>query len=203
MYPFTISLQSGASSRAYTLCVTSQAAREQWKDKIESAKALRRYDIENNRTFAIHTISVPDEVKKSAIKAADTFMWCNREAVAIALNHTVWIGWRRDSHCEWADPGQRLTAAYRELVRIPSMASITAVTVIPDFGWLLVKIGGRLFAFNLGLMMPTHEPTTWVKTTLTQGIELSTPAEEVAFVRLGTTKGRLLGELGMVLRGPG
>lgn len=83
--------------------------------------------------------------------------------------------------------------AYRELIRLHPMMSITMPVVIPDFGWLLVCAGGRLMAFNLKIMIPTHDRSTWLKTTKAQSVELSAP-QEVAFVRLGMTKGRLLGE---------
>lgn len=105
MYPFTIALRAGNNSRTYTLCVSSQAAREQWKEKIESAKALRRYDVESNRTYAIHTIHIPAEVNVPTVKTADTFSWLTREAVAIAAAKSVWIGWRRDSHSELTRSG--------------------------------------------------------------------------------------------------
>ena len=55
-------------------------------------------------------------------------------------------------------------------------------------------VGGSLVAFNLRDMIPTHAPETWILTNRAQGIELSPPDQDVAFVRVGTTKGRLLGE---------
>jgi hypothetical protein len=72
--------------------------------------------------------------------------------------------------------------------------------MIPDFGWLLVIVGGSLVAFNLREIIPTHAPATWMKATRAQGIELSQPDQDVAFLRVGTTKGRLLGEFGIILQ---
>jgi hypothetical protein len=100
MYPFSIALRAGASSKTYTLCVASQAAREQWKEKIENAKALRRYDIESNRTFAIHTIYLPPEINLPGLRAADTFSWLGRETVVVGAGRSIWFGWRRDSQSE-------------------------------------------------------------------------------------------------------
>jgi hypothetical protein len=107
MYPLTIALRAGSNTRLYTLCVSSQAARDQWREKIESAKALRRFDVESNRTYAVHTINSPGEIQLPAVVTADTFHWTNREAVVVAAARSIWIGWRRDSHslsrfdCAW------------------------------------------------------------------------------------------------------
>jgi hypothetical protein len=49
---------------------------------------------------------------------------------------------------------------------------ITAVSVLPDFGWLFVLSSGTLMAFSLG-----------------------EKDRQVAFVRVGVTKGRVLSEL--------
>lgn len=97
MYPFSVALRAGASSKTYTLCVSSQAAREQWREKIENAKALRRYDIESNRTFAIHTIYIPREINLPGLMTADTFSWLGRETVVVGAGRSIWFGWRRDS----------------------------------------------------------------------------------------------------------
>jgi len=58
----------------------------------------------------------------------------------------------------------------------------------------MVIVGGTLVAFNLRDIIPTHAPETWATTTRAQGIQLSQADQDVAFVRVGTTKGRLLGE---------
>lgn len=49
--------------------------------------------------FAVHTISIPTEIKE-AILTADTFSWLNRETVAVATVKAVWLGWKRDSRGE-------------------------------------------------------------------------------------------------------
>jgi len=79
---------------------------------------------------------------------------------------------------------------------------VSTITIIPDFGWLLVVVGGSLIAFNLRDIIPTHAPETWIKTTQAQGIELTPPDQDVAFVRVGTTKGRLLGRWLLFLASP-
>lgn len=98
MYPFTITHKSGPNPKVYTLCVATPGARDKWREKIENAKAIRRYDVESNRAYAIHTIYIPRDI--NVPKTADTFTWLGRETVAVAAGKSVWIGWRRDSHCE-------------------------------------------------------------------------------------------------------
>ncbi|WRT67006.1 uncharacterized protein IL334_003972 [Kwoniella shivajii] len=173
MFPFTISTSGGINGRTYALCTA-----EEWKEKIEGAKTLRKFDIEGNRTFAVHTITIPLEIRDS-IMAADTFSWHNRETVAIATSKSVWLGWRRDSK------------TFRELIRYNS-GHISMVAVIPDFGWLLILTSGSLLAYNLREMIPTSNPETWVFQGRMQGERLSAPEHTVAFVRIGVTKGRLL-----------
>ena len=100
MYPFTINHKSGSVSKIYTLCVATTKARDQWREQIENAKAIRRFDVENNRACAIHTIYIPREINVPSVVTADTFTWLGRETVAVAAGKSVWIGWRRDSHCQ-------------------------------------------------------------------------------------------------------
>jgi hypothetical protein len=99
MYPFAIAHKSGPGSKVYTLCVATPSARDQWKEKIENAKAIRRYDVESNRAYAIHTVYIPREISVQNVITADTFSWLGRESIAIAVGKSVWMGWRRDSHC--------------------------------------------------------------------------------------------------------
>ena len=84
-----------------------------------------------------------------------------------------------------------MSLAYRELIKFTSRA-ITTVSIVPDFGWLLVLASGTLIAFDLHEIMPTSEPSTWVQQTKSQGIVMSSAETEVAFARVGTTKGRTL-----------
>ena len=133
--------------------------------------------------------------------AADTFTWLGRETVAIATPRSVWIGWRRNSLCK-SPCVLRLDvictdnhgSAYRELITF-SRGMISSITIVPDFGWLLVLVSGTLIAFNLRDMVPTHEPVTWSKKLKSQGTHLNGQDQNVAFTRLGVTKDRLLGEL--------
>lgn len=83
--------------------------------------------------------------------------------------------------------------AYRELIRFNS-GFITAICIVPDFGWLLVLVSGSLLAFNLREMITTPEPVTWAPKGRMHGLELSSLEQNVAFVKVGTTKGRTLGE---------
>lgn len=84
--------------------------------------------------------------------------------------------------------------AFRELVRL-QLGIISMVTIVPDFGWLLVVSSGNLLAFSLRDMMPASDPATWVMLGKVQAKFMSDPEKVVAFVRVGFTKGRLLGEL--------
>lgn len=43
--------------------------------------------------------------------------------------------------------------------------------------------------------MPTHEPVTWIPQSSRDALRLSAAEHNVAFVKVGTTKGRLLGKL--------
>ena len=87
-----------------------------------------------------------------------------------------------------------LTEAYREIIRFSAPQTVTTVAIVPDFGWLLAVVSGALIAFNLRDIVPTHEPLTWSKATRSAGVDLSSPELEVGLVRIGTTKGRLLGK---------
>ncbi|WVW83239.1 hypothetical protein I302_105258 [Kwoniella bestiolae CBS 10118] len=173
MFPFTITTSSGVNGRTYTLCTA-----EEWKEKIEGAKTLRKFDIEGNRTFAIHSITVPPEIR-DPIMAADTFAWHNRETIAVATSRSVWLGWRRDSK------------TFRELIKFSS-GHISMVSIVPDFGWLLVSSSGSLLAYNLRDMIPTSNPDTWIAKGRLEGQRLSVPEHNIAFARVGVTKGRLL-----------
>ncbi|WWC85367.1 uncharacterized protein L201_000230 [Kwoniella dendrophila CBS 6074] len=173
MFPFTISTSSGINGRTYALCTA-----EEWKEKIEGAKTLRKFDVEGNRTFAVHNITISPEIR-DPIMAADTFNWHNRETIAVATSRSVWLGWRRDSK------------TFRELIKF-QFGHISMVTIVPDFGWLLVSASGSLLAYNLRDMIPTSNPDTWVVKGRLEGQSLSAPEHSVAFARVGVTKGRLL-----------
>ncbi|OCF39870.1 hypothetical protein I317_06307 [Kwoniella heveanensis CBS 569] len=173
MFPFTISTAGGRNGRTYTLCTA-----DEWKEKIEGAKTLRKFDIESNRTFAVHTITTPPEISDPVV-AADTFTWHNRETVAIATGKSIWLGWRRDSK------------SFRELIRFQT-GHIAAVSIVPDFSWLLVVSAGNLLAYSMKEMIPTSNPVTWVSKGRMGGDRLSAADHMVAFVRIGVTKGRLL-----------
>jgi hypothetical protein len=86
-----------------------------------------------------------------------------------------------------------LILAFRELIRL-NFGIINMVTIVPDFGWLLVLASGSLLAFSLREMMPASDPATWVMLGKVQAKELGEPEKLVAFVRVGFTKGRLLGK---------
>jgi hypothetical protein len=91
----------------------TQSARQQWHEKIDGAKTLRKFDIESNRVhishhcdtgltlqlFAIHHLHVPPEIS-DPVQTVETFLAFNRDAVAIATSNSVWIGFKRDSRCE-------------------------------------------------------------------------------------------------------
>ena len=83
-------------------------------------------------------------------------------------------------------------AAYRELISFRT-GTVTAISIVPDFGWLLVLVSGALLAFNLQEIIPTSEPSTWIPKVRSQGLQMSQPDHNVAFARVGTTKGRTLG----------
>ncbi|WVR05091.1 hypothetical protein IAU60_002103 [Kwoniella sp. DSM 27419] len=173
MYPFTIGVPGGPVGRSYTLCTA-----QEWKEKIEGAKMLRQFDVEGNRTYAVHTITIPPVIKQ-AVTVADTFSLHGREAIAVATSSSVWVGWRRDSQ------------SYRELVRL-NPGHITMISFVPDFQWLLVLSAGTLLAYSLKEMMPTPDPSTWTTRGKSEGDCLSGLEHFVAFVRIGVTKGRLL-----------
>nr|XP_019013428.1 uncharacterized protein I206_01495 [Kwoniella pini CBS 10737]OCF52209.1 hypothetical protein I206_01495 [Kwoniella pini CBS 10737] len=178
MFPFTVSTTGGVNGRTYTLCTATQGLREEWREKIEGAKTLRKFDVEGNRIFAVHNISVPLEIK-DPITSADTFTWHNRETIAIATSRSVWLGWRRDSK------------TFRELLRFNS-GHITMISVVPDFGWILVVSSGSLLAYDLREMIPTSNPDTWITKGRLEGQRLSEPEHNIAFARVGVTKSRLL-----------
>jgi hypothetical protein len=131
------------------------------------------------------------------ILAAEAFNWLGRRTVAVATTRSVYIGWRNDSQSklDLLSKYERITehAAYRELVRLQS-GVIRMISVVQDFGWLLVLISGNLLAFSLREMMPASDPATWVMLGQVQARVLSDPEKIVAFVRVGFTKGRLMGE---------
>lgn len=81
----------------------------------------------------------------------------------------------------------------RELIRLPGHA-ISSIALVIDFGWVLVVHGGSLLAFNLHNMIPTSEPSTWKMQGKSQAVKISSNEHSVAFVRMGYTKDRLMGE---------
>ncbi|RXK38363.1 hypothetical protein M231_04405 [Tremella mesenterica] len=176
MYPFTIS--TGAHGRTYTLCTATEAAREEWKAMIENTKRLRQFDLESNRIFAVHILHLPSIVR-DPITTAETFTWLDRETLAVASASSVWIGWRRDP------------VSYQEMIRFAT-GTITTLTIIPDFPWLLVLRAHALYAYNLADMLPTFSPSTWQMKGTIQGETISAPEHVVAFVRVGKMKGRTL-----------
>jgi hypothetical protein len=72
---------------------------------------------------------------------------------------------------------------------------IFAISVVPDFGWLLVLTSGVLLAFDLQALVPTSNPLTWVPLGRKHALELSERDRQVAFVRVGAIKGRTLGKV--------
>ncbi|KAK8869923.1 hypothetical protein IAR55_000491 [Kwoniella newhampshirensis] len=173
MFPFTVTSSGGVNGRTYTLCTA-----EEWREKIEGAKSLRKFDVDSNRIMAVHTISIPSGIKEG-LTGADAFTWHNRETVAVATPRSIWLGWRRDLR------------AFGELIRF-NAGHISMVSIIPDFGWLLILSSGTLLAYNLRELMPTSEPSTWLRKSRSDASVLSAADHVVAFVRIGVTKGRLL-----------
>jgi hypothetical protein len=83
--------------------------------------------------------------------------------------------------------------AMRELIRLPGRA-VSSIALVVDFGWLLVVHGGSLLAFNLHTMIPTSDPSTWSVQGKSGAVKISSNDHSVAFVRMGYTKDRLMGE---------
>lgn len=181
MYPFTIDMLGSAAGKQYTLCASSEQARQDWVGKLQESQVLRQIDMESNRMFTVHTISRPKAVK-GPICAAETFEWLGREGVAVASGRSVWIGWRRDA------------GTFRELVRlaIDGIPTISSVTVVPQFGYLLFLCAGRLLAYSLQDLMPSPDPEAWVARNERAGKWLGDVERSVGFVKVGHCKERLL-----------
>ncbi|EAL22516.1 hypothetical protein CNBB3940 [Cryptococcus deneoformans B-3501A] len=177
MYPFTVSI-GGPEGKAYTLCTTDQAHRSEWIDKIQNTQMLRKYDLESNRIFVTHTISMPSKMRSPVI-CSETFIVHGRDTVAFATETSVWLGWLRDTH------------SFRELVQLQN-GQISSIALVPEFSWLLVLSSGTLLAFNLKRMMPTSDPSTWMSMGRAQGQLLNQSGHSVAWVYTGKTKGRTL-----------
>ena len=96
----------------------------------------------------------------------------------------------RSTYPDRADQSQ----AYRELIRFSS-GFVSSVSIVPDFGWLLVLISGSLIAYSLDELVPTHAPETWQAKTRGGGYDLSGHEQPTAFARVGVTKGRTMGKL--------
>lgn len=92
----------------------------------------------------------------------------------------------------WLGSESGLTAAFRKVIKLHS-GTITAMSIVPDFPWLVVLSSGNLLAFSLTGLLPTSDPSTWVLMGRAQAEELSRPEVSVALVKIGLTKGRLLG----------
>ncbi|KIR26825.1 hypothetical protein I309_04203 [Cryptococcus deuterogattii LA55] len=172
MYPFTIST-GGPKGKAYTLCTISE-----WINKIQNTQMLRKYDLEGNRIFVTHTISMPSKMQNSVI-CAETFIIHGRETVAFATKTSVWLGWLRDTY------------SFRELVQLQN-GQISSIALVPEFSWLLVLSSVTLLAFNLKKMMPTSEPATWMSMGRAQGQLLNQSGHSIAWIYTGKTKGRRL-----------
>lgn len=80
------------------------------------------------------------------------------------------------------------------MIRLNNAALISAISVVPDFGWLLVVSFGNLHAYDLKQMMPASDPATWVMMGKEQARQISPLDKSIVFVRVGFTKGRLLGQ---------
>ena len=74
------------------------------------------------------------------------------------------------------------------------VSPITSVTVVSDFGYLLVLCAGRLLAYNLRDLLPSPDPDTWVTHDHKAGRMVGDVEKAVTFVRTGYCKERLLGE---------
>ncbi|KAL7422275.1 hypothetical protein Q5752_002921 [Cryptotrichosporon argae] len=176
MFPFTITI--GPGGKSYTLCTATDAARQNWAEKIESTKSLRQFDLESNRVFALHHISGPAATRE-AFMAADTFMWLNRQTMAVATSRSVWIGWRNDSH------------SYRELIKLQT-GTISTIAALPQFSTLLILASGSLLAFSLDDLVPTFDLNTWVQRDRQHAVQMNGAGELVHFFRVGSIKGRVL-----------
>lgn len=86
-------------------------------------------------------------------------------------------------------------AAFRESVRlaIDGIPTISALAVVPDFGYLLVLCAGRLLSYSLHDLVPAVDPDTWTLHHDGQGRRLGDIERGVTFVRMGYCKERLLG----------
>lgn len=88
------------------------------------------------------------------------------------------------------------TAAFRESIRlaIDGIQTISSLTVVPDFGYLLVLCAGRLLAYSLHDLIPSPDSDMWTRHSDGSGRRLGDIERSVTFVRVGVCKQRLLGK---------
>jgi hypothetical protein len=167
LYPFTIA-HIGGKMEPLTLYASSKAARDQWRAKLEEAKALRAHVQEANKvfeshiitsdTFALPTISSLDPEKPppgadpanfhGAVACAVPFQAMDgRRLIAIGCSDGVWIGLRNDS---------------RSLRKVLHLKLVTQCAVLQSFGLFVVLADKVLISYSLEALVPTsstgHDP---------------------------------------------
>lgn len=191
VFPCTIHY-SGRLGGLCTLFTESQQARNEWKQKLEEALALRKIVQESNKVFEMEALSTetfyvpPLSANTTApswnhensftgkVTCSVPFTTADgRQLIAIGCAEGVWIGFRHDS---------------RSMRRVLHLKMVTQCAMLEDFGMFLVLADKALFAYHIEALVPSSPQSAHTS----QTPQRVNGTRDVHFFSVGQQGGRTL-----------
>ncbi|KAF8677361.1 hypothetical protein RHS04_05906 [Rhizoctonia solani] len=193
IYPFGIHY-SGRAGGISQFFIDSQAAREEWRQKLEEAIEMRKVVQDSNKVFELETLS--DETFAQPKGYASNSSWndessfaggkvtCTvpfstadgRGLVAIGCAEGVWIGLRHDP---------------KSIRRVLHLKAVTQCAMLEDFGIFLVLADKAFFAYHIEALVPTAG-TAQMNSAQNRTPQRLSGNKDVQFFSVGQLAGRTL-----------
>ncbi|CAE6417885.1 unnamed protein product [Rhizoctonia solani] len=193
IFPFGIHY-SGRAGGIAQFFIDSQAAREEWRQKLEEAIEMRKVVQDSNKVFELETLSdetfaqpkgyVPnsgwnDESSFAGGKVTCTVPFSTadgRGLVAIGCAEGVWIGLRHDP---------------KSIRRVLHLKAVTQCAMLEDFGIFLVLADKAFFAYHIEALVPTAG-TAQMNSAQNRTPQRLSGNKDVQFFSVGQLAGRTL-----------
>ncbi|KAK4686044.1 RHO1 GDP-GTP exchange protein 1/2, partial [Tremellales sp. Uapishka_1] len=155
VYPFTFTfIGQGQLGGQYTLWTDSDAARSEWKEKLQHAKVLRNEVNDAGKVFDMTPISLDtffmapnysaypaDSPYQGRVTCSVPFVTADgRSLIAVGCQTGVWIGIRNQP---------------KSLRKVLHVTDVTQCAVLEEFGLFLVLANKILLAYHLEVLVPS------------------------------------------------
>ncbi|CCO29888.1 Rho1 guanine nucleotide exchange factor 1 [Rhizoctonia solani AG-1 IB] len=193
IFPFGIHY-SGRAGGISQFFIDSQAAREEWRQKLEEAIEMRKVVQDSNKVFELETLSDEtfaqskgyvsnsswnDESSFAGGKVTCTVPFSTadgRGLVAIGCAEGVWIGLRHDP---------------KSIRRVLHLKAVTQCAMLEDFGIFLVLADKAFFAYHIEALVPTAG-TAQMNSAQNRTPQRLSGNKDVQFFSVGQLAGRTL-----------